>query len=114
MEIRDKFVEAQPTPRYVRVNTNLLSRTEAIEEFIRDGWEVVDTEIKTYDEFLAAVGGLSESQYLSDIHIHNLFVFPPASKQYWARHPLVKASKIILQDKVSVSILFRSYSANII
>lgn len=95
------IVETTPTPRYVRVNTNLMSRTEAIEEFIREGWEVIDGDFKTYDEFLAAVASLSATQYLSDIHVQNLFVFPWSSKQHWARHALVRESKLILQDKVS-------------
>lgn len=94
------FAVAQPTPRYVRVNTNLMSRTEAIEEFIRDGWEIVDGNFETYDAFLTAVDSLGLAQYLSDIHVQNLFVFPWSSKQYWAKHRLVQESKIILQDKV--------------
>lgn len=90
-------------PRYVRINTNLMSRADAIEAFGKDGWEEVADELKTYDDFLAAVGKLGEAQYLSDIHVQNLFVFPSSSRRYWAEHQLVKEFKVLLQDKVSRS-----------
>lgn len=82
-----------------------MSRAEAIEEFTKDGWEAVVDEFKTYDEFLAAVDSLGIAQYLSDIHVQNLFVFPWSSKQYWAKHYLVKESKVVLQDKVRYTVL---------
>lgn len=77
-----------------------MSRAEAIEEFTKHGWEAVTDEFQTYDEFLAAVDSLGIAQYLSDIHVQNLFVFPWSSKQYWAKNYLVKESKVVLQDKV--------------
>lgn len=92
--------ETRPTPRYIRVNTNLISRAEAIELFKQDGWDDVTTEYNTYDEFLEAVQNLCVTHYLSDMHVQNLFVFPWSSKQTWARHYLVKECKLILQDKV--------------
>lgn len=87
-------------PRYVRVNTNVLSRSDAIEEFLKDGWNQVTNEFKTYDEFLNAITNLGEFDFLSDIHVNNLFIFPSSSKRYWASNILVQESKLILQDKV--------------
>lgn len=89
-------------PRYVRVNTNLLSRSEAMEIFIKDGWhEIPSSECETYDRFLEVVRNLGEYDFVSDIHVKNLFVFPASSKRFWARNSLVLESKLILQDKVS-------------
>lgn len=91
-------------PRYVRVNTNLLSRAEALEIFARDGWQEREfaADTQTYDTFLEMVRTLGEREFVSDMHVRNLFVFPAASKRHWARNALVKESKLILQDKVSV------------
>lgn len=90
-------------PRYVRVNTNILSRADAMEIFQSEGWQEVSlgTESVTYDKFLETVRNLGKSDYVSDIHVNNLFVFPTNSAHYWARHELVEQSKLILQDKVS-------------
>lgn len=86
----------------MRVNTNLLSRSEAIEHFVQDGWVEYNggTELSSYDAFLEAVKNLGDSEFLSDIHVKNLFVFPASSKRFWAFNRLVLESKLILQDKV--------------
>lgn len=86
-------------PRYVRVNTVKMSRSEALETFVNDGW--IEVKYENYDEFLTAIDNLSDEQFLSDIHVTDLFVFPPSSKRYWALSSLNKESKIILQDKAS-------------
>lgn len=92
-----------PKPRYVRVNTNALSRADAIEQFTKDGYvEVSTVDCKTYDAYLEIVRNLDTLEYVSDIHVKNLFVFAPQSKRFWAFHDLVKESKVILQDKVCV------------
>lgn len=80
-----------------------MSRAEAIEEFARDGWLEISTKFQSYDEMLAAVANLGDLDYLSDIHVNNLFVFPPSSKRYWARNVSVRESKLILQDKVTAT-----------
>lgn len=87
-------------PRYVRVNTNLLSRADALEGFKNDGWHEVETTFETYDEFLQAIDNLGDENFLSDIHVNDLFIFPASSKRYWAISSLAKESKVILQDKV--------------
>lgn len=90
-----------PKPRYVRVNTNVLSRADALEQFRNDGWYEITDEFATYDDFLKVVDNLGDENFVSDIHVNDLFVFPPSSKRYWALCALVKDSKVILQDKAS-------------
>lgn len=76
-----------------------MSRSEAHEAFINDGW--IEVKCENYDEFLSAISTLTDEQFISDIHVKNLFIFPPSSKRYWALSKLAKESKIILQDKAS-------------
>lgn len=97
----DAAIDETMKPRYVRVNTNLLSRADALEQFRNDGWQEVTDEFATYDDFLKAVDNLGDENFISDIHVNDLFVFPPSSKRYWALCALVKESKVILQDKAS-------------
>lgn len=88
-------------PRYVRVNTNILSRADALEQFRNDGWQEITDEFTTYDDFLKVVDNLSDESFVSDIHVNDLFVFPPSSRRYWALSAMVKESKVVLQDKAS-------------
>lgn len=97
--IRIFFVACLAKPRYVRINTTLLSRAEAFESFVNDGW--IEVKCENYDEFLNAIANLTNEQFISDIHVKDLFIFPPSSKRYWALSKLTKESKIILQDKAS-------------
>lgn len=76
-----------------------MSRSEAYESFINDGW--VEVKCENYDEFLSAISNLTDEQFISDIHVKNLFIFPSSSKRYWALNKLTKESKLILQDKAS-------------
>lgn len=76
-----------------------MKRSEAVEAFVNDGW--VEVKCETYDEFLNAIANLTDEQFISDIHVNDLFIFPASSKRYWALSSLTKESKIILQDKAS-------------
>lgn len=76
-----------------------MSRTEALEAFTSDGW--CEVKCENYDEFLQAIDNLTDEQFISDIHVNDLFVFPANSKRYWALSALTKESKVILQDKAS-------------
>lgn len=67
-------------PRYVRVNTNLMSRVEAMEAFITDGW--IEVKCENYDEFLNAIADLKDEEFISDLHVKDLFIFPASSKRY--------------------------------
>lgn len=96
------LTELAPKPRYVRINLNLMSRSEAIETFAKDGWYDVTNDIDSYDKYLQAISQLGDFDYVSDIHVQNLFVFPASSKKFWARNPMVTEGKVMLQDKVSI------------
>lgn len=87
-------------PRYVRVNTNILSRADALELFAKDGWNEIAGDFTDYDKFLEVVRNLGDFDFVSDMHVKNLFVFPANSKQYWARYAHGSEKKFILQDKV--------------
>ncbi|XP_037028106.1 28S rRNA (cytosine-C(5))-methyltransferase isoform X4 [Bradysia coprophila] len=88
-------------PRYVRVNTNILSRAEALELFVKDGWNEIAGEFTDYDKFLDVVRNLGDSDFVSDMHVKNLFVFPANSKKYWAKYASGDEKTFILQDKAS-------------
>lgn len=70
-----------------------------MEVFVGDGWNEVKCE--NYDEFLNAIENLTNEQFISDLHVNDLFIFPASSRKYWALSSLAKESKIILQDKAS-------------
>ncbi|CAG9803396.1 unnamed protein product [Chironomus riparius] len=88
-------------PRYVRLNTLLMKKAEAMEYFEREGWRYIENTFETYEEFLESVRNLDDESYLSDFHIKNLFVFPPSSKKYFASNELAAEGKFLLQDKAS-------------
>lgn len=94
-----RFLYFTAKPRYVRINTNKMSRAEALESFVNDGW--IEVKCETYDDFLNAIANLKDEEFVSDFHVNDLFVFPVSSKRYWALSSLAKESKIILQDKAS-------------
>lgn len=100
-------------PRYVRVNTNLMSRADALELFVKDGWieRPFAADTQTYDEFLEIVRTLDRWDFVSDMHVKNLFVFPPSSRRFWARNELVRESKLVLQDKVSRRAVVRTLAS---
>ena len=88
-------------PRYARVNTLCNNQHRVTRHLREEGWlEVMyDKEAVTSDEFLDLVAGLREGQFLSDLHVPNLLVFPPKTPLY--QHDLVKDGSLMLQDKSS-------------
>lgn len=88
-------------PRYVRVNTNLLSMEEADVMLAKEEWRKKDhPPFENYDDFLKAIQELEEDEYMLDMHVDNLLIFHAKQKQYWARHQFVQEKKFMLQDKV--------------
>lgn len=86
-----------------------------MEIFLKDGWhEIPSSECETYDNFLKVVRSLGEYDFVSDIHVKNLFVFPASSKRFWARNSLVLESKLILQDKVSAKIIIEKVKRKLV
>nr|XP_023030251.1 probable 28S rRNA (cytosine-C(5))-methyltransferase [Leptinotarsa decemlineata] len=97
-EIIDAQVKLKP--RYVRVNSLALTLNEAVEGFRDEGWIMSKFLDKSdYQGFLNKISSLNEDEFLVDIHIPNLLIFPPKTQFY--NHPAYKNGSIILQDKAS-------------
>jgi len=88
-------------PRYARVNTLCNNQHRVSRQLREEGWlEVIydKTEVN-HQQYLDIVASLREGQYVSDLHIPNLLVFPPKTPLY--EHDLVKDGSLMLQDKSS-------------
>ncbi|XP_076633629.1 nop2/Sun-like domain containing protein 5 [Colletes latitarsis] len=85
-------------PRYVRVNTLLLSVENAISCFQDEGWSLLP-ECPNYMAHLAVVKTLTKPKFIQDFHIPELFVFPPDTSFH--NHYGYQNGEIILQDKAS-------------
>ncbi|GLV35856.1 Nop2/Sun-like domain containing protein 5 [Carabus blaptoides fortunei] len=87
-------------PRYVRINTLKLQIADAIEIFRNEGWTLLKCgDNSDYAAFLATVSALSEDQFIIDIHVKEVLVFPPNTEFY--QHYLYINGSLILQDKAS-------------
>ncbi|EFA10277.1 28S rRNA (cytosine-C(5))-methyltransferase [Tribolium castaneum] len=93
-------VEQVEKPRYVRVNTLKITVNEAIEGFREEGWVLKRyTDSENYLGFLEAVSNLGSNEFMVDLHIPYLLIFPPKTEFY--QHAAYKNGSIILQDKAS-------------
>ena len=92
-------------PRYVRVNTLVCKSVDQVcDQFAQEGWIKVKLPKKSsYQDFIARVKCLDESEFLVDFHLDYLLVFPPNTQFH--DHDLLKNGSILLQDKVSVDLL---------
>lgn len=87
-------------PRYVRVNTIFLTINEAIDKFRDEGWTFARyVNKKDYSTFLEKAINLQQEEFMNDIHIKELLLFPPNTQFY--QHDLYKTGHILLQDKVN-------------
>lgn len=87
-------------PKYVRINTLKASEQEVVDFFVQDGWKEVSTnDTKNYDEFLSKVASLSDGEFIRDMHIPNLLIFPENLKFYDLQY--YQDNYFILQDKAS-------------
>lgn len=101
----DSFVSVDK-PRYVRVNTLKMSVNDAVDAFRDEGWTLVQfTDVNNYERFLETAINLQTSEFMVDIHIKELLLFPPNTQFY--NHEAYRNGSIILQDKV------RCFVANI-
>lgn len=85
-------------PRYVRINKLKLSINEAIQAFIDDGWFLKKYTDKNYEGFLNEISQLRPGEFMFDLHVPDLLIFPPKTQFY--EHPAYKNGSLILQDKV--------------
>ncbi|KAF5291173.1 hypothetical protein FQA39_LY14415 [Lamprigera yunnana] len=86
-------------PRYVRVNTLAVTFEEALDGFQQEGWQLIPFSGKTYNQFIEAIKNLENNQFMVDIQIDDLLVFPSRTEFY--QHEAYKCRSIILQDKAS-------------
>ncbi|GJQ75575.1 hypothetical protein Trydic_g17656 [Trypoxylus dichotomus] len=87
-------------PRFVRINTILISIDDAINGFRDEGWTLVrHMDSKDYSGFLDKICNLTKDQFMIDIHIPELLIFPPNTEFY--AHNAYKTGYIVLQDKAS-------------
>lgn len=87
-------------PRYVRVNTLFLTTSEATQNFEDEGWVLSNFPDKNdYDGFIQKISNLDESEFIIDIHIPDLLIFPP--KTEFHKHNAYIKGSILLQDKVN-------------
>lgn len=92
-------------PRFIRINTLKASEDEVINFFLQEGWhlqtleDVGTSEDKKYSHFLQKISSLSEREFIKDIHIPNLLVFPGNMEFY--NIELYHTGSILLQDKAS-------------
>lgn len=86
-------------PRYVRINTNLLTTSDAIGAFQEEGYRFIRCTSGSYNDYLKQIQGLTEYDFTQDYHVKTVFVFSPGTKMH--EHDLYLENKIILQDKVN-------------
>lgn len=84
-------------PRYVRVNTLMLSVEKAISSFEETGWKLLPRST-TYSSYLQCLSGLTKPYFIQDLHIPEVLVFPSSTSFH--QHPGYHSGELILQDKV--------------
>lgn len=89
----------------MRVNTLLLPTEEAIQKFQDEEWILSKFLDKNdYEGFLKKISILEEGEFIVDIHIPDLLIFPPRTEFH--NHPAYQKGSILLQDKVRFDIYF--------
>ncbi|VVC95370.1 unnamed protein product, partial [Leptidea sinapis] len=99
---RQPQVEVKPEvrrPRYVRINTNLLTTSDAISAFQDEGFRFIRCTSGPYDDYLSQIKTLTEYDFTQDYHVKTMFVFHPSTKFH--DYDLYLENKIILQDKAT-------------
>ncbi|XP_041977733.1 28S rRNA (cytosine-C(5))-methyltransferase isoform X2 [Aricia agestis] len=86
-------------PRYVRINTNLLTTSDAIRAFQDEGYKFIRCTSGSYDDYLQQIQNLTEYDFTQDYHVKTIFVFSSGTKFH--EHELYYENKIILQDKAT-------------
>ncbi|KAH8337403.1 hypothetical protein KR059_009086 [Drosophila kikkawai] len=95
-------IQKKPNPRYVRINTNLLSLSEALEYLAGEEWRRKELPADaSYADFLNAIRALEEDEFMTDLHVECVLIFHPKWAHYWAGHDFVHAKKFILQNKAT-------------
>ncbi|XP_015605203.1 probable 28S rRNA (cytosine-C(5))-methyltransferase isoform X2 [Cephus cinctus] len=85
-------------PRYVRVNTLYMSVSDVISAFAEEGWNILPKSAN-YDQFIESISNLTEPNFVRDIHIPELLIFPSGTPFH--DHEAYNKGAIVLQDKAS-------------
>lgn len=87
-------------PKYARVNTLKTTVEEIIDIFRDDGWIFVrHFENNNYESFVDRVASLAPSEFMLDLHVKTLLIFPP--KTEFHMYEIFKDGRISIQDKAS-------------
>lgn len=82
----------------MRINTNLLTTSDAIRSFQDEGCRFIRCTSGSYNDYLDQIKNLGEDDFTQDYHVKTMFVFAPGTKLH--DHELYLENKIVLQDKV--------------
>ena len=95
-------------PRFVKVNTLMLTVEEVVNGFREEGWKLIHyTEKSNYKNFLLKIGSLKYDEFIVDIHCPEVLSFPPQTEFF--RHAAYLNGSIILQDKVSFNLCLTTF-----
>lgn len=83
----------------MRVNTLKLSTDEAVNAFRDEGWIFKRfTDNDDVEGFLEMVTNLGPEEFMIDLHVRNLLIFPPGTEFF--KHVAYLSGSIFLQEKV--------------
>ena len=87
--------------RYARINPLKATTSDVKTVLAEEGWREVyySPESTSHEDFLDLISNLGSTDYLSDLHLPDLLVFPPQTPLY--QHSLVTEGRLLLQDKAS-------------
>ncbi|CAD6233992.1 GSCOCG00007455001-RA-CDS [Cotesia congregata] len=85
-------------PRYVRVNTLIMSVDDAIQEFKNDGY-ILLPKSSNYKSYLKSLESLDTFSFVQDYHVRELFAFKAGTAFY--DHDGYHSGALVLQDKAS-------------
>lgn len=87
--------------RYARINPLKATSSEIKEVLAEEGWKEVyyPASSTSHETFLDLISNLGPTDFLSDLHLPDLLVFPPQTPLY--QHSLVTGGSLLLQDKAS-------------
>lgn len=95
--VKIHFFISVEKPRYVRVNTLIMSVDDAIQEFKNDGY-ILLPKSPNYKSYLKSLESLDTFSFIQDYHIRELFAFKAGTAFY--DHDGYNSGALVLQDKV--------------
>ncbi|KAH0552412.1 hypothetical protein KQX54_009645 [Cotesia glomerata] len=94
----EKTIKKVEKPRYVRVNTLIMSVEDAIQEFKNDGY-ILLPKSPNYKSYLKSLESLDTFSFIQDYHVRELFAFKAGTAFY--DHDGYHSGALVLQDKAS-------------